>query len=197
MRLVTWRCVSAWPAPALSTARCCAAMRDCCAGSRADRDRVGALRLVPCGRGIAACSAPAIAGKSAVLPLVADQWRHCLALTGAGRRSGGRHRLIGRWTCADAFGGLLWFPQAGRPLASGRHDHRHRRRLAGAFPRAPDARSGWRANLGARGFRHVVPLHRPHHRTPTGVLAETVEVLNTECRPSRRRPSVRGIGCCR
>ncbi len=162
---------------------------------RVERTAIEAARFVWClaeeDRGL---FGPDIAGKSAVLPLVAD---HAAAADPADETPGEAAAdigLTGRWTCATALGGLLWFLKRVAPLLPGDMTIA----IAGPLPpglRAPDPRFqllGEVADPGA--FITSCRCIALTNRAPTGVLAEAVEVLQRGMPAVATPASVRGIG---
>jgi hypothetical protein len=158
---------------------------------RFERTAIEAARFVWClaeeDRGL---FGPDIAGKSAVLPLVAGRGEAAAPATEAAPDIG----LIGRWTCANAFGGLLWFLKRVAPSLPGDMTIA----IAGDLPpgfRAPDARFWLAGDVGDPGaFITSCRCIALTSLAPTGILAEAVEVLQCGMPAVATPASVRGIG---
>ncbi len=162
---------------------------------RVERTAIEAARFVWClaeeDRGL---FGPDIAGKSAVLPLVADHAAVSDPVTGPAIEAAADIGLIGRWTSATALGGLLWFLKRVAPSLPGDMTIA----IAGPLPpglRAPDHRFQLLGEVVDPGaFITSCRSIALTSRAPTGVLAETVEVLQRGMPAVATPASVRGIG---
>ncbi len=136
---------------------------------------------------------PGIAGKSAVLPLVAAHGA-AIAPSASSEDAVADIGLIGRWTCATASGGLNWFLRQIAPLLPGDMTIA----VAGALPpgvRPPDARFRFVGGIGEpEAFISSCRCIALTSRAPTGVLTEAVEVLQRGMPTVATPASVRGIG---